>query len=339
MLLRGLFEQAIACIERSEILTYLDTIAECSVSASIIRDIISLLGIYPRDSSTTFREWKSLALELVNNFANSDTNVSGELRDYIEDVLLVISGNQNKILHYSKTWYESYCGLMLYYIPSLELSQEYLTMSLKINPLDITNNWEKACADIINGNISSILPTLESLDTCTAAFTAAICEAKGLLENPNDILNNNDSDFSYGNESLFSPNNGMATYLINNFALELCSHDDRDLWPISIGLIAISPMINGNSNSIKKATISELLLHYPFKTNDDIEWMLSICAEWKLPEVAKTLYTILGNQMLYQGNTIEAITNFSKGGKFELVKQYSWMMFEASFNSTGRTIR
>lgn len=323
LLLRGLFDQAIACIERSELQAYLE--GRCEVSANAVHDIIALLKQYPIDSSHTFREWKTLVLELAQTFSNSTTQISGELRDFLEDTLLLVGGDHSKILHYSKTWYEAFCGFFLFYIPSLELSEEYLQLSLEKHSLDVTNSWEQACVDIIKGKVYSILPTLESLDTCTAAFSAAFCEAKGLLENYYDE-DKNDTWYD-GVEDLFSSRNGMACYMLNNFAFELCSHEDKTLWPIAIGLITLSPI---GTTSAKKMAIVELLPHYPFKTNDDIEWMLSICAKWRLPEVAKTIYITLGNKLLYESNTIEAMANFSKAGKFDWVKRYSWMMFEAS---------
>lgn len=323
LLLRGLFDQAIACIERSKLLDFLK--GRCKVSHDAVTDLVELLKHYPLDSTDSFREWKSILLELGQTYSNSDSLVSGELRDYIEDTIQLAGGHQSKILYYSTTWYESFCGFLLYYIPSLDLSNEYLQLSVKSHPADVTNGWEQACVDIIKDKIFSILPILESLDTSTAAFTAAICEAKGLLENYYD---DTQTDPSYGGvEDLFSYRNGMACYMLNNFALELCSHGDKRLWEIAIGLITLSPTSNV---SAKKMTIAELLPHYSFKTNDDIEWMLSICAKWKLPQVAKSIYITLGNKLLYESNTIEAMANFSKAGKFEWVKRYSWMMFEAS---------
>ena len=328
LVLRGLLPQAIGCIERSDLLSYLE--GTCAVSFDAIGDSIELLKQYPRDSSSAFREWKNLVLKLGQAFGSSATNISGELRDYIEDFLLVIGGNQRKILQYSRTWYESFCGFLLYYIPSLELSTEYLEISLESNPVDVTNNWEQSCVDIISGKIHSILPVMESLDSCTAAFTAMICEAKGLIEN---VFENDESmgEYNYEDnemlEDLFSYKNGMASYMLNSFAFELCSLGDKELWPIAIGLIALS--LTG-TRSAKKMVIAELLPHYPFVTNDDIEWMLSICVEWRLPEIAKEIYTTLGNQMLSAHNIVESIANFSKAGKFELVKSYSWLLFEAS---------
>ena len=53
-----------------------------------------------------------------------------------------------------------------------------------------------------------------------------------------------------------------------------------------------------------------------------------MCAKWRLPDIAKEIYTTLGNQMLDNGNTVEAIANFSKAGQYELVKHYSWLLFE-----------
>lgn len=319
LLLRGLFDQAIACIESSGLLPYVEK--QCEVSLNAIRDLISLIKRYPMEAAEEFREWKNLALELAQNFSESDTQISGEMRDHLEDTLFLIGGHQNKILNYSKTWYESLNGLFLYYIPSLELCEEYLQISLKQNALDVTNAWEQACVDIIRGKVYSILPLLEALDSCTAAFSAAICQAKGLLENYFDGGEDEES------EDILSQKNGMASYMLNNFALELCSYGDRKLWSIAIGLITLSPTEN---TTAKRLAIAELLPHYPFQTNDDIEWMLSVSAKWRLPQVTKSIYVMLGNKLLYESNTIEAMANFSKAGKFEWVKRYSWMMFEAS---------
>ncbi|CCF58213.1 hypothetical protein KAFR_0E00590 [Kazachstania africana CBS 2517] len=327
LLLRGLFDQAIGCIERSGFLPFLGK--TCKVSSNAILDLIELLKKYPIDSDeSSFREWKSLTLELAQMFSNTETSVSGELRDHIEDTLLLISGNQHKILYYSNTWYESVSGFLLYYIPTMELIDEYLQLSLQSKPLDVTNNWEQSCVDIIKGDIYSILPVLESLDTCTAAFSAAICHAKGLLENNigslQDVMIDDEVTIA---EDLFSPKNGMASYLLSSFAFELCSLGNRAVWPVAIGLITLTPTL---TTSCKKTAISELMHHYPFETNDDIEWMLSVCAKWKLPHVATSLFTKLGSSMIYEGKTIEAMTNFSKAGKFDLVKDYSWTLFEAS---------
>ena len=325
LLLRGLFEQALGCIERSGIVLYLEN--ACEVSSNAIKDLIQLIQNYPMDSMDTFREWKALALELSQTYNDSETSVSGELRDYIEGTLLLISGYQNKITAASKTWYESFSGMILYYIPSLELASEYLQLSLNANPLDVTSSWEQSCSDIINGNIYNILPVLESLNTCTASFTAALVEAKGLLENnyENELdLQNYDSII---NNDIFDPRNGMASYMLMNFAFELCSSDNKDLWAIAVGLISLNPKVK---SSCKRDTLSELLLHYPFQTNDDIEWMFSVCAKWRLPEVSRSLYTMLGSSMIYEGRTIEAMTNYSKAGKFNFVKEYSWTLFEAS---------
>ncbi|QHS74272.1 Nup85p [Saccharomyces paradoxus] len=328
LVLRGLLPQAIGCIERSDLLPYLND--TCAVSFDAVSDSVELLKQYPKDSSSTFREWKNLVLKLGQAFGSSATDISGELRDYIEDFLLVMGGNQRKILQYSRTWYESFCGFLLYYIPSLELSAEYLQISLESNAVDVTNDWEQSCVDIISGKIHSILPVMESLDSCTAAFTAMICEAKGLIEN---VFEGDKSIGEYDNEDnelledLFSYKNGMASYMLNSFAFELCSLGDKELWPVAIGLIALS--VTG-TRSAKKMVIAELLPHYPFVTNDDIEWMLSICVEWRLPEIAKEIYTTLGNQMLSAHNIIESIANFSRAGRYELVKSYSWLLFEAS---------
>lgn len=323
LLIRGLFKQAIGCLERSHILKDLEN--KCSATANTLNDVMVLINEYPHHSENAFREWKSTMLQLSQSYSSADTAISAELYDYIRDMLLVLSGTQSKILQYSKTWYESFCGLILFYIPTMELTEEYLQISLEAHPLDVCNNWEQSCVDIIRGKIYSTLPVLESLDRCTAAFTAAFSEAKGLLEN--DIATMFEDVEEYEDEDLFSTKNSMASYLLNSFALELVSYDDKDLWPVAIGILSLCPSSN---NSAKRLAIAELLPHYPFKTNDDIEWLLTVCAKWKLPAVSKTIYKILGNKLLYENNVVEAMSNFSRAGEFEWVKHYSWMIFEAS---------
>lgn len=324
LLLRGLFDQAIGVLDRSHLLKDIEN--TCEITFNVLNDAISLLKQYPFELGEAFREWKATALQISQFFVDSTTNVDPELRDFVSDMILLMSGNQSKTLQYSRTWYESFCGLMLFYIPTLELTEEYLQISLKAHPLDVCNNWEQACVYVIQGKLYAVLPILESLDYCTAVFYSAICEAKGLLENSGTLMaHSNGSEGLEGD--LFSSNNSMACYLMHEFALELCCYEDKNLWSVGIGILALSPSDN---DSAKRLAIAELLPHYPFQNNDDIEWLLTLCAKWRLPDVAKTIYRILGNKVLYENNVIEAMTNFSKAGEFEWVKHYSWMIFEAS---------
>ncbi|SCW02683.1 LAFE_0F12024g1_1 [Lachancea fermentati] len=325
LLLRGLFDQAIGTLEKSNIISDLEN--KCENTWTVLKDIISLLREYPYDAEVAFREWKSAMLQLSQFYLETETKVSPGLRDFITDMIYVLSGTQAKIVQYSRTWYECFCGLILYYIPTLELSEEYLQLSLDSHPLDVCSNWEQACTDIIRGKIFSILPVLDDLDGCTAAFTSALCEAKGLLDSPANLAPEQGNENNLDGGDLFSSDNSMASYLLNSFALELCCYEDRDLWAVAMGMLALSP---SNNESAKRLAIAELLPHYPFRTNDDIEWLFTICAKWRLPDVAKTIYRILGNDLLYQNNVVEAMTNFSKAGEFEWVKHYSWMIFEAS---------
>lgn len=328
LLLRGLFEQAILLIERSRISSDMEDV--CSVTNEAIKSLLRLLENYPMDSAEDFRNWKSLVLNLKQEFDESNNNISKDLTGYLNETLLLLSGSHREILSYSKTWYEAFCGLFLFYIPSLKLTEEYLSMSTEKHPICVTNDWEQACVNIIKNDLYSIFLVLESLDNCTATFAAALCAAKGMIESPFAL---DDSSMRLDvEEDLFSQSNGIATFMLNNFALELCSYNQKSLWPITIGLITYSPT---ETTSAKKLAISELLLHYPFETNDDIEWLLSICAKWKLTDIARTIYMRLGRKMMDEGNSIEAISNFSKAGRFDLVTNYTWILFEASVLKDG----
>ncbi|SCU91407.1 LAME_0E12398g1_1 [Lachancea meyersii CBS 8951] len=325
LLLRGLFEQALAVLERSGIFSALES--QCEVTFNVLTDATSLLKEYPYSDGVSFREWKATALNLSQFFSECATNLGSDLRDFINDMLHLISGTQAKIIQYSNTWFESFCGLLTFYIPTIGLSEEYLQLSLDAHPADVCNAWEQACVDVIRGKVYAVLPMLESQDYCVAAFFAGICEAKGLLESSNSLLNHSKKYDDSIEEDLFSSKNSMASFLLHGFAMELCSYDDKHLWSVAIGTLALSP--SGSSSAVRLA-IAELLPHFPFENNDDVEWMLTLCAKWRLPEVAKTIYRILGNKFLYENNVIEAMTNFSKAGEYEWVKHYSWMIFEAS---------
>ncbi|SCV05013.1 LANO_0G16578g1_1 [Lachancea nothofagi CBS 11611] len=324
LLLRGLFEQAVGVLERSQI--YSELQSQCELSFNVLTDATTLLQEYPSSGGEEFREWKAAALQLSQIYSESSSGLNPELRNFINDMILLIGGTQAKILQYSNTWYESFCGLYMFYIPTLDLSEEYLQISLDAHPVDVCNTWEQASVEVIKGKIYAVLPMLESLDFCVAVFFAAICEAKGLLESSNS-LTNHQNRYEGIEGDLFSSNNSMASFLLHGFALELCSYDDKHLWSVAIGILALSP--SGNDSAVRLA-IAELLPHYPFQNNDDIEWLLTLCAKWRLPEIAKTIHRILGNKFLYDNNVIEAMTNFSKAGEFEWVKHYSWMIFEAS---------
>ncbi|SCV03246.1 LAMI_0H06612g1_1 [Lachancea mirantina] len=325
LLMRGLFDQAIGVVEKSGLLDHLK--GNCETSHSAITELILMVQQYPYESEEQFRAWKATLLQLTQTYADSLTQVDQELRIFILDILSLVSGNRANILRYSKEWFEAFCGMIMFYIPTLELAEEYLDAALSEHPLNVCNVWEQPCVDIIRGKIHFILPTLESLENATAAFVAAFCEAKGLLQSPPQLRHLENSQLFSEADDLFSPRNSMATYLLNTLAMELCCQGDRELWAVSIGLISLSPSDN---ESAKRLAIAELLPHFPFQTNDDVEWLLSICAEWHLPDVARTIHRILGNSLLYDNNVVEAMSNFSKAGEFEWVKHYAWMIFEAS---------
>lgn len=314
LLLRGLWSQSVQCFKDSGVLDH-----QNETVTIFITDLIALTENYPVGSETLFREWKSKVLELMHNWVEQD--VDPTIKRNILNTLMVLSGSKDAILNASKYWYESFCGLMLYYIPTLELSKEYNELSVQKHSPDVCNNWENACYDIIRDHVINILPVLESLDLATAAFVAALCEAKG-------IFHTNFHDFlQYRTDDGIVQEPGVGDFLLSQLAFLLCSHSSKSLWPVAVGLISLAP---NTEKSIKRAALSELLPHYPYTTNDDVEWLLTVCAKWRLPEVAKTIYKTLGQDALYQSNIVEAMTNFSKAGEHQWVKHYCWMIFEAS---------
>lgn len=319
LLLRGLWSQAIQCISKSQLLEHDEEPVRIFAT-----DLITIIETYPLQSDSLFREWKNSVLQLINNWDEQD--VEPEIKKSMMNIFMILSGSKNKICEFSQYWYESYCGLMLYYIPTLELSNEYGQLATNNNAIDVCNNWETACYDIICDRVADILPVLESLDLATAAFVAVLCESKGVIRTDfHEIFSHKDENMDSINA--FETDPTISGFLMNQLALNLCTYDDKTLWPISVGLISLLPDIG---DATKRTTLAELLPHFPYSTNDDIEWLLTVCAKWRLPEVARSIYKILGQDTLYQNNVVEAMSNFSKAGEYEWVKHYSWMIFEAS---------
>lgn len=323
LLLRGLWSQSIQCIQNSQLLEHGN-----ETVGVFVTDLITIIESYPLHSENLFREWKNSVLQLMTNW--DEQEVEPEIKKNLMNIFMILSGSKNKICEFSQYWYESYCGLMLYYIPTLELSQEYGQLATKHNAIDVCNNWETPCYHIINDKVADVLPILESLDLATAAFVAVLCEAKGIIKT--DFYEIFAHKSGLNSELAFENEPTIGEFLIRQVALSLCSYDDKTLWPVSVGLISLS---SDSGDSSKRAILAELLPHFPYTTNDDIEWLLSVCAKWRLPDVAKTIYKILGQDTLYQNNIVEAMSNFSKAGEYEWVKHYSWMIFEASILQGG----
>lgn len=322
LVLRGLYQNASEAIKSSN---YQDLSKTDINLFNLFTDAENLLRNYPNQASPDiFKQWKKAAATAASNASIRNSN-NTELTKNIKTLFSILAGNKSVILDSSDTWYEALVGLIYYHIPSAELLNEYFQDVLQHHQPDRTVVWEVASVDIFEGNFLQVLRSLSSFNTATAAYVSALCEAKGLLrgysldEDENGKISSTFA--SLLDQDLFSTRN-VSEFLLHGHALDCLAVDA--LIPVGIGLLALS------RNPTARSVIAEYLPKYNFKTNDDIEWALTICAKLKLPQIAHVIFRIAAQRSLSNGLLLEALTLFARAGEIEFVKHHCWLIFENS---------
>jgi len=319
--LRGLFKNASEAIKQSGY----SELSKTDINLfNLFTDAENLLANYPEKSSPDiFKQFKKTAATAATN-ASIRNSTNSELTKNIKTLLNIIAGNKSTILENSDSWYEALVALIYYHIPSTELLDEYFHECLQSLQPDRTVVWEVASVDIFEGNFLQVLRSLSSFNTATAAYVSALCEAKGLLRGyslDEDENGKDASSFSLLNQDLFSTRN-VSEFLLHGHALDCLAIEP--LVPVGIGILAIS------RNPTARSVIAEYLPKYNFKTNDDIEWALTVCASLKLPQIAHVIFRIAAQRSLSDGLLLEALTLFARAGEVEFVKHHCWLIFENS---------
>lgn len=282
---------------------------------NLISDSINLLESYPENSSIDiFKQWRLIAIKASSNASIRNDN-DLELSNNIRSFLNILSGNKEEILNSSESWYESILALIYYDIPSSEFLQDYFELSISKNLPNDLIIWESACLNIFENKFLVMLRSIGSFNVTIAAYVSVLCEAKGLLKSYSlkDEVNID--------EDLFS-NDKFSSRLLYSHALDCLSISK--LIPVGIGILATS------KHPLSRSVIAEYLPRYEFKTNDDIEWALTICAKLKLPQISNAIYRIAGQKSLSNGFLLESLTFFSKAGEIGIIKYHCWNIFENS---------
>lgn len=325
--LRGLYQNASEAVKHSGY----QELSKSDINLyNLFIDAENLLANYPSQSSPDiFKQWKKAAATASSN-ASIRNPKNSELTKSIRTLFSILSGNKSVILEASESWYEALVGLIYYHIPSAELLEEYFQDALQRHQPDRTVVWEVASVDIFEGSFLQVLRSLSSFNTATAAYVSALCEAKGLLRSyslDEDESGKLSSTFaSLLDQDLFSTRN-VSEFLLHGHALDCLTIEA--LIPVGIGLLALS------RNPTARSVIAEYLPKYNFKTNDDIEWALTICASLKLPQIAHVIFRIAAQRSLNNGLLLEALTLFARAGEIEFIKHHSWLIFENSLIRGG----
>ncbi|ODV97160.1 hypothetical protein PACTADRAFT_48909 [Pachysolen tannophilus NRRL Y-2460] len=322
---RGLFQQAINTLKESKFEELEQNENDLFL---VIEDLISILNSYQTQFGTEnfeFIEWKQKCCEFRDNFVNVKVKETENLviKDNIHELLVIMTGLQSAIIKNSTSWYECFVTKYLFELPSETLISQYLYTSLENFPINetVSDTWSQCCLDLIKGNYLNLIRKIENLDKSIVAYLSILLEAKGLYGDYDFILSMQEEFDNLGlNEAKESQT--ISELLLNDHALECLCH--RDLTPVGIGILMCL-------NSAKsRLIISQYLPHYECKTNDDLEWCMSICAKLSLGSTASSVLKVNASKLFTQGNLFESLVLFAKSGDLKVLKDKCWLILENS---------
>lgn len=315
---RGLVNEAVEAIQGSK---YEELKDNCESLYLIIQDLSTLLSNYTNSSlKGQFSQWKLSACEFRDTFTSLRGGISESrhhtIANQIYEITCIITGLPKTIARFTSSWYEVFVALSLYHIRDEEkVYSDYYKMAIEEIPLPIENDddeddetyvlVEKAFSDIMEKNFLKVLETISYFHEPTAAYVAKLLELKGLLS-------------SYYSSLLKSPTfhehafgKTVSEYLLTKHAYECLN--EHSLVPVGIGLLLHNDLSYSARWSVNnRKVISKFLPYYECKTNDDLEWALTICAKINLVSTAKKLYLKYGKKSLKDGYIYEALNMFVK---------------------------
>lgn len=312
LITRGLLNQAVAAITKSQ---YEDLKDVSSELFSIIEDFSTLLQNYTSMSmKNQFPEWKLSCCEFRDLFSKFKTNISTPehsiILNQIYDLLCILTGLPKTISMHCEKWYEIYTALSLYQVRDDEkLFKQYFNVAISEKPPSLIDNSqdlndisEQCFINIFEEQFLKMLTSIDAIDSATAAYVARLLELKGLLNNYYSAKTPKDLQELINRKTI-------SEYLLTTHAYEcLNSHY---LVPVGIGLLSNKDISASTQSSINnRNTIAEFLPHYECKTNDDLEWALTICAKLSLIHTAKKLYQLYGKKSLKDGYLYESLNMF-----------------------------
>jgi nuclear pore complex protein Nup85 len=315
--IRGLYSHASNALRQSG---FEELQTSDSSDFNLILDAISLLESYPENSTIdVFKQWRLTATKAASNASiRNDSDL--ELSSNIRSLLNIISGNKQEILEASETWYEAILALICYDVPTNELLQDYFELATSHKAPNDSVIWESACLNIFEGKFLTMLRSIGSFNVTIAAYISTLCEAKGLLKNYS-LGDDSNQATSIIDQDLLS-NEKFSSRLLHSHALDCLSISK--LIPVGVGILATS------KHPLARSVIAEYLPKYDFKSNDDIEWALTVCASLKLPQISNVIYRTAAQRSLASGFLLESLTFFSKAGEAGIVKYHCWNIFENS---------
>ncbi|KAL6452825.1 NUP85 Nucleoporin NUP85 [Candida maltosa Xu316] len=318
LIIRGLLPQVHDVIEHSQ---YQELEEKCPDLYSFITDFDTLLSNYTSFAlKGQFTQWKLLACEFRDslsaaNYKSVTDPVYKIIITQIYDLACIITGLPKTISSYCDTWYEVYLALSLYQIrDNEEVYEDFYKTAISEKPPpvllqqeidDFDELSESSFINILEGNYVKVLEALHELDPPTTAYISELMELKQVL---NSYYLDSTIDTATSFKDLLNRRT-ISEYFLTRHAYDCLNI--HDLVPVGVGILLNSVISSSNNAGFNnRKVIANFLPNYHYKTNDDLEWALTICADLNLLSTARQLYYQAGLKSLDDGYIYEALNNF-----------------------------
>lgn len=332
MILRGLTVEAadaISCSKYQEIENDYPEIYYSIVGLKALLEDYSVFALKGK-----FDEWK-LAACMFREALPSVSALEGAtpelclMMTQIRELAYIISGFEKTIANYCLVWYEMYVALSLYQVRDDQgLYPDYFRLAIDAKPpssdvllesQDVYFAGEACFLDIMKLKFIMVLNYLYAIEPATAAFVAKLLEILGYLKEYSDGM------VDVMNISHMHNRRSVSEYFLTVFAHECLN--THPLVPVGIGLL-LNDDITVSVESRKSAitVLTRFMPLYECQTNDDLEWLLTICAKHKLHSTASELYYCRGQKSFEQGLLYESLNMFANCSDLESTGDNKGMM-------------
>lgn len=343
---RGLLNEATEAIKHSK---YEELSETCPELYSVIEDFQQLLSSYTSFAlKGQFPQWKLTACEFRDMFPKFKANISESnheiILNQIYDLACIITGLPKTIASHCDTWYEVYSALSFFQIrDNNELYPEFYKLSIDEKPPprleeadELYEIAEQCFVDIMEENFLKVLKSLHDFEPITAAVVSKFLELKGFLNNYY-LYSTDAKDL----DQILNKRT-VSEYFLTKQAFECLNI--HDLVPVGMGILLNEDVSTSKESAHhNKAVIASFLPKFHCKTNDDLEWGLTICAKLELISTARELYYVYGLKSLDDGFIFEALnmfvncydpTTISTDNKNEGMKQVHRIVWDLIFQDS-----
>lgn len=277
-------------------LKYEEAAARSPAAVALVEDLATLLDAYSGMAHTgRFAQWKLTVCELRDSAARTAAQPEDAgMVAAAHGLLRVVLGLPKTIAAHTEAWYDMYGALALYVVRDAADADyaQWFQLAAAEKGTAPALRTEQAVCDLLRGNYLRVVLAVDRLDPPTAAYVARLMERRGCFAR----------DYA---DMQTPPGRLVSDYLLTRHA-HACLAAPA-LVPVGAGLLL--EVVRAPD---ARATLERFLPHYRSRTNDDLEWALTLCAKLRLPETAKTLYVRQAEASLAQGLVYEALAMLAR---------------------------